>query len=173
MLLVTRHFGEIEVDGKGIITFSEGLPGFNNASQFVILENGDEKLPFKWMQSIDVPELAFVIADPFMIMQDYDIDLSDAVVDCLGIEKTEEVLVYSIVVVPDDTSNISINLKAPIIINTKNNKGMQVILDTDKYNVRHYILKELHGREVTRNACAGKEEGAIHYNKRRYRSNCS
>jgi len=154
MKLNTKHFGEIEIDEKGILDFFEGLPGFENKRRFILLAGGDEQSPFKWLQCIDEPELAFAVVDPFIIKKDYDIDLSDSIAEELCIENTEDVLVYSIVVVPGDVSKISMNLKAPVIINTKSRKGMQVVLDTDRYGVRHYILEELHGREVAEDACS-------------------
>lgn len=164
MRLDTRHFGTIEIDEKGIINFNEGLPGFEHVKQFVLL-GGDEQSPFKWLQSVDEPELAFVVVDPFCIRKDYDITLEDAVLEKLGIKGPEDVLVYSIVVVPEDTSRMSMNLKAPVVINVKNNKGMQVILDTDEYSVRHYILEELQRQEVGGYACSDEKKGAVHCHK--------
>ena len=58
-------------------------------------------------------------------------------------------MLLSILVVPEDISQISINLKAPVVINTKNRQGMQVVLDTDRYSVRHYIVEELRRQEVS------------------------
>lgn len=165
MQLDTKHFGLMEIDEKGIIYFPEGLPGFENIRKFTLLSNDDKESPFKWLQSVDEPGLAFVVADPFLIKKDYDIEIKDEILTALGVEKPEDILVYSIVVVPEDISKISINLKAPVVINTGNHKGMQVILDTDRYGVRHYILEELHGQEVTGNACSDKEKGTVGCNK--------
>jgi len=143
MKLNTKHFGEIDIDEKGIIEFDEGIPGFETAKKYVLLGTEDEESPFRWLQSVDKPELAFAIVDPFAIKEDYDIEISDEIIQKLWIEKLEEVLVYSIVVVPEDMTKMSMNLKAPVIINTCNRKGAQVVLDTDAYSVRHYILDEL------------------------------
>jgi flagellar assembly factor FliW len=166
MQLDTRHFGKIEIDEKEIIDFPEGLPGFLDIKKYAILANEEGDSPFRWLQSIDEPNLAFAVVDPFSVKKDYDINIGDDASDALGIECVENVLVYSIVVVPEDVSKISMNLKAPIIINTKNNKGMQVILDTDEYGVRHYILEELRRQEVDADACSDKKEGAVHCYKR-------
>ncbi len=165
MQLNTRHFGEIEVEESSILNFEDGIPGFENVKKYVVFDNGDQAGPFKWLQGVDNPELAFAVVDPFSVKTDYDINISDETVRRLDIKKVEEVKVYSIVVVPEDVSKISMNLKAPIILNTKNNKGAQVVLDTDKYGVRHYILDELKEREVKQDACSDKEEGPVHSNK--------
>lgn len=148
MQLDTRHFGVIEIDGRDVVRFPDGLPGFENVREFVILDSSGGESPFKWLQSVDEPELAFAIVNPFSIKKDYNIEVKQEAVEDLGIESQADVAVYAIVVVPGDISRVSMNLKAPIIINTKNNKGSQVILDTDKYGVRHYIVDELRGQEV-------------------------
>lgn len=166
MLLKTKHFGEIEIDESGIISFMEGLPGFENNNKFIVLcNNEDAKSPFKWLQCIDEPQLTFAVVDPFLIRKDYDIEVSDEAVKLLGIEKPEDMLIYSILVVPEDLSKITMNLKAPVVINIKNKKGMQVILDTDEYGVRHYILEELSRQEVAGDACSIKEERPVHSHK--------
>ena len=162
MQLKTKHFGEIGIEEKGIIEFSEGLPGFSNKKRFVILTPGEEESPFKWLQSTEDAALAFAVADIFKIKPDYDIEISNNLVEILGINKLEDVLVYSIVVIPEDISRISMNLKAPVIINKKNMRGMQVVLDTGRYGVRHYIQDELRKQEVSGNAGTDKEERAVH-----------
>jgi flagellar assembly factor FliW len=165
MQLKTKHFGLIEVNEKEIIQFSDGLPGFNQVKKFILLGNEDESSPFSWLQSVDSPELAFVVCDPFRIKEDYDIDIKDEVVESLEIETISDVKVLSIVVVPEDMSKISMNLKAPVVINTARMKGMQIFLDTDKYGVRHYIMEELRKQEVAVNAGADKKEGSDYCNK--------
>lgn len=170
MLLSTRHFGEIDIDEQTIITFDEGLPGFENLRKFVLLDTEDNKKgesdsPFKWLQCVDDPMIAFAIANPFAFVPDYDIEINDEVVKSLEIEKEEDIMVYGILVIPEDIRKMSINLKAPLIINIKNKKGMQVILDTDKYKIRHYIMDEIAGQEVGANACSYKEEGPVHCNR--------
>jgi flagellar assembly factor FliW len=165
MLLHTKHFGEIEIEESGIIRFDEGLPGFENLKEFTLIGNGDETSPFKWMQCVNEPQVAFAIANPFMIVKDYDFELPDAEAARLGIKSQEDLAVYSIVVVPEDLTKISMNLKAPLIINSRTNKGEQIILDTDKYAVRHYILDELRRQEDSADAGTDKKKGSVHCNK--------
>ncbi len=68
--------------------------------------------------------------------------------EALDIQDASHVAVYAVVVVPEDINKISMNLRAPIVVNTLNKKALQVILDTDKYTVRHYIMDEIHKQEV-------------------------
>lgn len=165
MLLQTKHFGEVEIDETKILTFEEGIPSFEKVKKYILLISGEGESPFKWLQSIDDANLAFAVANPFLIKADYDVELSDEIVNALNIEKDEDVEIYSILVVPSDISKMSMNLKAPIVINVKHKKGRQVVLDTDKYGVRHYVLDELRRQEVKQNAGSNKEEGTIHSNK--------
>ncbi len=165
MILNTKHFGEIELKEEGILLFEEGLPGFDQIKKFIIIDSMEEDSPFKWLQSIDEPQLAFAVVNPFIFKEDYDFILSDDTVDKLGILQESDVAVYSIIVVPKDLEKISMNLKAPIVVNTENRKAAQIILDTDKYTVRHYILDELHKREVSVNAGTNEEKGSDNYYK--------
>lgn len=148
MQLNTKHFGEIKIAEEKILTFTEGIPSFEQVKKYVLIDEGDVNSPFKWLQSVDQPTLAFAIVNPFLVKKDYDINISDDTIKLLSIEKEEDVELYAIVVVPEDISKMTMNLKAPVIINIKNRKGAQIILDTDKYGVRHYILDELRRQEV-------------------------
>lgn len=160
MLLQTRHFGEIEIEKSSILRFEAGIPGFEPLKEYVLIDNDEENSPFKWLQCVNDPQIAFAIANPFGIIKDYNFELPDDAVRELGIEGTEEVAVFSIVVVPEDLTKISMNLKAPLIINSSNKKGAQVVLDTDKYTVRHYIMDELRRMEADADACTDKEKGS-------------
>lgn len=148
MFLNTTNFGDIEIKEEDIITFDDGLPGFESMQKFIIVNSEEENSPFSWLQSVESGSLAFVIINPVFYKKDYTVTVDDLTVSSLGIEKPEDVAVYSIVVVPEDVTKISVNLKAPLVINTKNKKGKQVILDTREYNVRHYILEELQKQEA-------------------------
>lgn len=148
MFIETTHFGQIEINEADILNFEEGIIGFEDVKKFGIIDSEDPESPFKWIQAVDKPELAFALVDPFKIKKDYDFDLTDEEVEYLGVKDASEVMVFSIVVVPEDIKKITMNLKAPLIINKTNNKAAQIILDTDKYTVRHLILDELQKQEV-------------------------
>lgn len=148
MLLHTTNFGDIEINDENIISFEEGLPGFESLNRFIIINNEGDNSPFSWLQSVENGDLAFVIMNPLVFLKDYTVTIDDFMVNSLEIEKPEDVMIYSVVVIPEEVSEISANLKAPIIINTKNKKGKQVILDNSEYHVRHYIMEELRKQGV-------------------------
>ncbi|TYQ15018.1 UNVERIFIED_CONTAM: flagellar assembly factor FliW [Acetivibrio alkalicellulosi] len=161
MLFNTKHFGKIEIDQNKIIEFKDGIPGFEDQKRFIVLHDGDENSPFRWMQSIDNTDLAFAVVNPMFIVADYDGEIPYEAIKTLEIERIEDIMVLSILVVTEEVEKISMNLKAPIIINTKNNRGMQVVLDTDRYSVRHYIVEELGRQEVKIGAGVDKEEKRV------------
>lgn len=148
MVIQTTHFGEVEINQENILNFDEGIIGFEDVKRFGIINNEDPESPFCWIQAIEKPELAFALVNPFEIKKDYDFELSEENTNLLQIKDPSQVAVFSVVVVPDDIKKISMNLKAPIIVNRENKKAAQIILESDQYTVRHYILDELQKQEV-------------------------
>lgn len=165
MKLNTKNFGMIDIAEEGIIDFHEGLPGFESVKKYILLDSNDKDSPFLWLQAVDEPELAFVVIDPREIKPDYTVDIDDGEVEALLITDSSKVLIYSIVVIPEDITTMTANLKAPLIINLDNRIGKQVVLDKGSYQMKHYILNELNGREVADDACSNEKEGTIYNNK--------
>lgn len=143
MILNTKHFGEIEINEENMITFEDGLLAFEEIKKYVLIPNTDGEIPFHWLQAVEDPELAFVITNPFLFKTDYEFDIPEKVVKQLEIEKEEDVVIYSIAVVPEDLRQITINLKGPVIINGSKKKGRQVVLESDKYPLKHQIFQDI------------------------------
>ena len=143
MKLKTKHFGVLDIDEKGIIDFPEGIPGFENTKKFVLLGSEDTESPFRWLQGVDNENLALVVIDPKTFKADYIIDVEDDEVAILEIEDPSKVIVLTIVVIPDDISKMTVNLKAPVLINTQKNRGKQIVLENSDYQIRHYVLEEM------------------------------
>ncbi|WP_053955786.1 flagellar assembly protein FliW [Inediibacterium massiliense] len=142
MILNTKHFGEIEIDDQKIIEFKEGIPGFENIKKYTIITNPEKEVPFHWLQAIDEPELTFVITNPFLFKNDYEFHIPDKVIEELNIEKEEDLMIFTIVVIPDDMSKITMNTRAPLVINMKKKSGKQLLLDDEKYPLKYYLLEE-------------------------------
>jgi flagellar assembly factor FliW len=138
----TKHFGIVEIPEENVITFKHGLFGFENLRSFFFLENEDNN-NFKWLQSGEEKDVCFLVVNPVTFMFDYTLEISDDVVEELGIEKPEDVLIFSLVVVPSDPSKISANLCGPLVINVKTMLGKQVVSTDPNHKVKHYILEEL------------------------------
>ncbi len=131
MTINTKHLGLIEYDEANIIAFPKGIPGFDEEKSFIIVLSGEPTLPFHYLQSTHTPEVAFVITDPFMFVENYDFDVPEEAVSALSIDTIEAVSVYVIATIPENVEKTTINLAAPIVINHHLNKGMQVLLQED------------------------------------------
>ena len=122
------------------IEFKNGIPGFENYKKFIVndIENNKD---FKSIVSVDDEYVGFIAVSPFTIINDYEFDINDEVINLLEIEKAEDVMVLGLVRLGETVKESTVNLKAPIIINVKNNKGMQYIIQNDKYLTREPIIR--------------------------------
>lgn len=141
MKIVTHFLGEVEFNESDILTFENGLYGFEEKQRFILINLNDPDFPFNWLQSIDDEDLSFILTSPFLFVEDYDFDLPDQVADSLSIEKPQDALILSTVVLGEDLEQSTINLQAPLIINRKSQKGRQIILD-EEYSIKHYFLSK-------------------------------
>ncbi len=131
----------LEEKVNNIITFNNGLPGFESLKTFVLEEiEGSES--FKTLKSTEDENIGFVTIVPFDFKVDYEVKLTEAVINSLKIEAPEDVLILNTVTLNSDVKKITTNLKAPIIINSKNNLGYQMILDRENYSIKHPLIKE-------------------------------
>lgn len=135
MQILTKFFGDINVDNNDIIYFEEGIPGLEEYKNYVILNIEDSNI--KCLQSIDEKEICLLLINPWDYFKDYEIELSSKDINLLEINSYEDVLVYNVITIRDD--KITVNLLAPIVINVKNNKARQVILNEKKYSIRQEI----------------------------------
>lgn len=141
MKILTKYHGEKEYDEKDIITFDKGLPGFEDLKKFIIFPVEENEV-FNILHSIEDPNIGLIVVSPFYVKDDYEIDISDNCIEELNIKETEDVLVLNTVTISSNIKNITVNLQAPIIINIKDKKGEQIIIDKDKYPVKYPIFKE-------------------------------
>lgn len=141
MIIETVRFGKLEIADTEVIEILGGLLGFAENTKYVLLDH-DQETPFKWLQAVDNPELAFVIMEPFIFCPDYQFDLSDYDANELKLSKPEEAAVFVILVLPADPQKVSANIKAPIVINWANKKGKQVVLNNESYPIKFYLFRE-------------------------------
>lgn len=144
MKIKTRYFGEVDIEDAKVIHFEKGIPGFEEYTDFTILydiEEGQEAF-FSWLQCITEEGLAFPIVNPFRVDEAYDPIVEDALLQQLGEFEPQDLAVFLLATVPSDVRKTSVNMKAPIVINTRNNKAMQIIAENNEYQVKHMILEE-------------------------------
>ena len=142
MKIQTRKFGEVEIDDDKILTMPEGLPGFPGFERFALLED-PKSAPFCWFQSVEEPNLALIIINPYIFKPDYQIDL-EGFITSRGWEDTamEDLLVYAVVNITDrgGEKQIMANLVGPLIINSKNNETIQVAIANSMYSHQHDVM---------------------------------
>lgn len=123
------------------ITFEKGLLGLEHLKKYKI-EDIEDNEDFKLISSIEDPDISLVIISPFKVKEDYEIDLSDETVKNLQIDSSEDVLLYTTVTVNSDVKKITTNLRAPLVINKKNNLAEQVVLSKEAYEIKYPLVKE-------------------------------
>lgn len=132
---VTFHsarFGELSVTPDSIIEFPVGVIGFPRARRFVML---DYKPPFSWLHSIEDPNLAFVVVDGFEFAANYGYKPPIGDRDC-DLQEGDEYAILVVVTVRPDPRETTANLKAPLYVNIRNRKGVQVIFDNPNLSTR-------------------------------------
>ena len=142
MKVNTTRFGELEVDKNDIITFEEGILGFENSKNFFVVDPGDQTL-ILWLQSADEGSTAFPIIEPKIFMPEFSISLLPAELNSLKLENLSNASVYTILTIPQDVTKMSANLKAPVIINNKTKKARQIVLQDSKLEVKYEMYTEL------------------------------
>lgn len=143
MNIKTRYFGDVEVDENKVITFDDGLIGFNDLKKYLFMESGDAANPVCYLQSIEDVDIIFSIIDVSRFIPDYAPSVSEEELESLGEIKDEDMLIYNTIVIPEKIEDMRVNLKAPIVINLKTLKAKQVISNDERYSVKYYIYNEL------------------------------
>ncbi len=137
--VVSSRFGEIEVDEKDIIYFQDGLPGFPDKHEFVLI--GDEEQPIKWLQSLEDGSLALPVTSPFLVFPAYDVEIPDEDVAELGITSPEEAALLVVLVIPPGRPlDMTANLRAPIVVNVNTKKAKQVVVLNEEYPIRYPVF---------------------------------
>jgi flagellar assembly factor FliW len=134
----TDYRGEVEYSKEDIITIEDSLYGFEDKKEFILIGNVEPELPFHWLQSIEDENVTFVITDPFLFVEKYDFEIDDHTVDQLKIESPEDLMIYTMAIIPESVEDITINLKSPLVLNIKERKAKQIILNEDypyKYEI--------------------------------------
>lgn len=144
MVVETRDFGTVEIEDEKIIHFPEGIPGFDEYKDYVVLydNDGEKEELFAWLQCVTEQSLAFPIVNPYQIMEDYHPLIEDDLLGPLGEFTDDDLLVFLLATVPADVKKTSVNMKAPLLINTLNRQAMQVIVENEEYEIKHMLIEE-------------------------------
>lgn len=145
MYAKTKNFGEINIDDDKIITFENGIIGFPELKEFALIHNEERGAgsSIKWLQSMNNADFALPVMDPLIVDAAYNPEVDDELLKPLGGLDVEALLVLVTVTVPKQMKDISVNMKAPIVINASTRKAVQIIVDGDEYKVKTPIYETL------------------------------
>ncbi|MCI8791810.1 MAG: flagellar assembly protein FliW [Eubacterium sp.] len=148
MLVKTKFFGEVDLPEEKILTFERGLIGLADYKRFTILYDCEkEETNISWLQSVDEPTLALPVIKPWLVKEEYNPTVEDELLSSLG-ELTEENLVILLTMtVPADIKEMTVNLKAPVIINADTRKAVQIIADNQDYEVKYKVYEILNKKQ--------------------------
>lgn len=133
MMVSTTRFGEVEVDDLRIITFPKGLLGFPKYTRYVLLQPSEDSF-FYWLQSVQTPDLAFVVTNPRLFVSTYRIPFKQEQMQEMGIESLDDAEVFVIVNKHDNV--LTGNLQGPLVINVRCRAGEQLVLSERRYTTR-------------------------------------
>ncbi|HSH00338.1 MAG TPA: flagellar assembly protein FliW [candidate division Zixibacteria bacterium] len=153
----STRFGELTVAGEDIIFFPKGILGFEECRRYCVISSPDYA-PFAHLQSLDEPNLAFVVVNPLLFFPQYRVEVDPREVAELEADSASDIVTWGIVTIPEDYRRMSVNLQGPILLNEKNRRAKQVVLAHSAYGTCHYIaetLEETEAQPVGEKAAAG------------------
>jgi len=128
----TSRFGELEVPADKVIELVNGMIGFSDTSRYVLL---DHNPPFSWLQSVDNPDLAFVVVNAAEFGEEYSFSVPIGDKD-LDLKEDDDIAIINLVSVRPPPLETTVNLKAPVVVNLRTMKGRQYVLDDARFDTR-------------------------------------
>lgn len=147
MVIQTSRFGPVMFEADDILNFPEGLLGFSDLRQFVLVDDPADEI-FIWLQSCETPEIAFPVLEPELFSHTYKVNLTKTDTENLRLAPAEKTKYLCIITIPDDPTQMSANMKAPIIINLDKKICRQCVLQDNSLAIREPIFTKLQQRVV-------------------------
>ncbi len=124
-----------------ILTFESGILGFEEIKQYILYYLDDE-LPFYYLRALGKDHPCFVVCDPLCFVPDYTVRYDDETLRELGARSPEDMRCLAIATIPEDPTNITVNLRSPVIFNISNGMAKQYVTDNTKYTIRHRLFNK-------------------------------
>ncbi|GAQ24371.1 flagellar assembly factor FliW [Tepidanaerobacter syntrophicus] len=132
------------LNDEKVITFLNGILGLEDYKKYIILDHPESDV-IKWIQSVDEPQIALPVVNPYSFYPDYAPEISEEDLKRLKISSAEEALALCVITISQDTSTITVNLKAPIIINVSERLADQLIAENADYSIRQPLdIRRIH-----------------------------
>lgn len=147
MVIKTSRFGLVELKSEDVLTFPEGILGFQHLRQFVLLDDPNDDI-FAWLQSCELPGIAFPVLEPELFGHKYAVNLNRTDLESLKLNVDQAPGYLAIVTIPDDATEMTANIKAPIVINMKDRLARQCVLQDNNLAIKEKIFTKLQSRVV-------------------------
>lgn len=147
VVIQTTRFGQIEIQSEDILTFTDGMLGFADLHKFVLLDDPTDDI-FAWLQSCEEPAIAFPVLEPELFTENYKVTLAKTDFESLKMTDLSRARQLCIVTIPDDPTQMTANLKAPIVINIPQRLARQCVLQDNNLAIREPIFARLQQRVV-------------------------
>jgi flagellar assembly factor FliW len=128
----------MDVPGDRLIHFVRPVVGFQDLDHYAVVED-EETAPVLWLQALAAPEVLLPVVDACLVTGDYGVNLADADVEALELDRADDARLLLVVTLSPDPSAITVNLRAPIVWNTRRATAMQLVLEDPKLPVSHGI----------------------------------
>lgn len=139
---------DVEVNEADLIRFEEGILGFEAIKEYAQLSDADSGLV--WLHATGDERIAFPVIDPFLVWPEYDITIPDGDREALQLSEPGEARLLVIVTPQEDPTEITANLRAPLVINRALRVGRQVVLEEPAPPLHAAILPALGDRNAER-----------------------
>lgn len=147
MEIQTSRFGPVQLQDQDILEFPEGILGFADLRRFVLLDDPNDEI-FAWLQSCEIAGIAFPVLEPEIFAPNYQTALTKHDLEALQLKTAAGTRTYTIITIPDDPTQMTANLKAPIIINIEKRLARQCVLQDNNLAIREPIFAKLQQRVV-------------------------
>lgn len=140
MQITTTRFGNIDVNEESIIHMNDTMIGFEHCTRYVLLQDRPDTA-FKWMQSVDDPDVAFFVINPNDFFSDYEAELTDEQAKSLELSDPSESVMFTTVTIDRDYNKATTNLVGPIVLNLRTMRASQIVLQDDRYTTKQMICE--------------------------------
>lgn len=158
MVIKTSRFGEVQLNPEDVLTFKEGLLGFQDLRQFVLLDDPNDDI-FCWLQSCELPSIAFPVLEPELFGHKYNVNFNRTDLESLKIQAGQVPAFLSIITIPNDPTQMTANIKAPIVINLEQKIARQCVLQDNNLAIKEPIFTKLQSRVVQNPLTSIKSQG--------------
>lgn len=140
MNIEAKYFGTVSYNKDDIIEIINGLFGFEEYSQYLCIPFQEDDGAMLSLQSLDDENLSFILMNPFSLISDYTVTLNAQDKKDLGADDNDSNIAYYVIcVIRDSVASSTVNLKAPLAINSTTNKAKQIMLENTPYTFRHEL----------------------------------